>query len=483
MINMGSLKQTITSFKSKYVGDKRFYKMTLGIAVPIMIQNGITNLVSLLDNVMVGKLGTEAMSGVSIVNQFIFIFNLLVFGSIAAAGIYIAQFFGLGDENGLRHSFRFKFLITVSAAILGAAAILIFHEQLIGLFLHESESAGDLDLTLAFGKDYLFIIVIGLVPYAVSQVYASTLRETGEVVVPMISCLVAVATNCVLNLLLIFGYLGLPALGVKGAAIATVISRFAELLILVIYAHRRKARFTYLRGAFSSFKIPKELFKSISIKGIPLMVNEFLWAVAMTMRNQCYSTRGLDVVAAQNISSTIFNLFNVVYMSLGSAIAIIVGNLLGAGKVDRAKANSNKLIAFSVFCGFTIASLMIISSFFFPKIYNTDESVRSLASYMMIISALTMPLAAFANAAYFTLRSGGKVLITILFDCVYMWVITMPVSLIFAYITNVNIFILFVICQFVDTLKCIFGAILLKSGKWANVLVNGDIEGEAKKSI
>jgi len=192
----------------------------------------------------------------------------------------------------------------------------------------------------------------------------------------------------------------------------------------------------------------------------------------MTTRNQCYSTRGLDVVAAQNISVTIFNLFNVVYMSLGSAIAIIIGNLLGAGKIDEAKEKTRKLIAFSVFTGCLIATLMITSSLFFPQIYNTSDNVRNLASYMMVISGLTMPFAAFANAAYFTLRSGGKVLITILFDSVYMWCITIPVSMIFTYLTGLNIFILFAICQFVDTFKCIFGALLLKYSRWANVLVS-----------
>jgi Na+-driven multidrug efflux pump len=261
-------------------------------------------------------------------------------------------------------------------------------------------------------------------------------------------------------------------MGVRGAAIATVVSRFVELFILIIYTHSHSGRFSYIRGVFSSFKIPANLFKEISIKGIPLLLNEFLWAMAMTMRNQCYSTRGLDVVAAQNISATVFNLFNVVYMSLGSAIAIIIGNQLGAGKTEEAKKSSKKLITFSVFIGCIITSFMILSSLFFPKIYNTTDNVRSVASYMMIISGMTMPFAAFANAAYFTLRSGGKVFITILFDSVYMWCITMPISMIFSYLTGVNIFVLFAICQFVDTLKCIFGAVLLKYGGWANVLVS-----------
>ena len=471
---MGKTKEKFTLLKKKYIGDKDFYKLVLRISIPMMIQNGITNLVNLLDNIMVGRVGTEAMSGVSIVNQFIFIFNLLVFGSIAAASIFTSQYYGTGDEDGLRYTFRFKLLLTLTAAIIGTAVIAIFHNTFIELFLHESESTGDLALTLSEAKRYLFIMLIGLIPYAISQVYASNLRETGEVVVPMVSSIASVSTNFVLNLILIFGLLGAPALGVAGAAIATVTSRFVELLILIIYAHRRLDRFSYLRGVYSSFKIPKGLFRAITVKAIPLMFNEFLFALAITLRNQCYSTRGLDVVAGQNIAATVFNLFSVIYMSLGSSVAIIIGALLGAGKIEEAKDKDRKLIAFSVFSGILITAFMVISSFFFPKIYNTTDSVRTIASFMMIVSGITMPFLAFSNAAYFTLRSGGRVLITILFDSVYMWAVIMPVSFICAYLTNIDIHLMYVICQGVDTLKCVFGLILLKHGGWEKVLVNDE---------
>ncbi len=455
----------------KYVGDRAFYKKILAISLPIMIQNGITNLVNLLDNVMVGRLGTEAMSGVSIVNQFIFIFNLLIFGAISAAGIFTAQYYGLKDDAGIRYTFRFKIMINLLAGGIGVLIFILFGNNLINLFLHDAGNVGNLNLTRAFGHKYLTVMLFGLIPYAISQVYASTMRETGETVMPMIAGIVAVVTNFVLNIILIFGYLGAPALGVEGAALATVISRFAELLILVIYAHVKTKKFSYIKGAYRSFKIPKSLFVSITVKGIPLMLNEFFWALAMTMRNQCYSTRGLDVVAAQNISATIFNLFSVVYISLGSSIAIIVGALLGAGKLEEAKDTDRKLIGFSVFCGMGVCLLLSLASLFFPTLYNTSDTVQTLASYMMVISALTMPFAAFANAAYFTLRSGGRVIITILFDSCYMWAVVIPVTALFAYLTNVNIFILFAIGQGVDIFKMIFGSILLKRGSWLKTLV------------
>ena len=455
----------------QYIGDRAFYKKVLTVTVPIMIQNGITNLVNLLDNVMVGRLGTEAMSGVSIVNQFIFIFNLLIFGAISAAGIFTAQYYGLKDNEGVRHTFRFKFLINLLAGIIGVAVFILFSDGLISLFLHDAGNVGDLELTRELGHKYLNVMLFGLIPYAISQVYASTMRETGETVMPMLAGIVAVVTNFVLNLILIFGYLGAPAMGVRGAALATVISRFAELIVLVAYAHIKKDKFPYLTGAYRSFRIPAGLFATITVKGIPLMLNEFFWAIAMTMRNQCYSTRGLDVVAAQNISSTIFNLFSVVYISLGSGIAIIIGSLLGAGRLDEAEDTDKKLIGFSIMCGVGVCALLSLSSIFFPSFYNTTDEVRSLASYMMVVSALTMPFCAFANAAYFTLRSGGKVMITILFDSFYMWTVVVPACAIFAYLTDVSIYVLFAIGQGVDIFKMIFGSILLKRKTWLKTIV------------
>ncbi|MBR2432455.1 MAG: MATE family efflux transporter [Clostridia bacterium] len=455
----------------KFIGDRAFYKKVLAVSVPIMIQSGVTNLVNLLDNIMVGRLGTESMSGVSIVNQFIFIFNLMVFGAISAAGIFTAQYHRLGDEQGERYTFRFKFIISVASAILAIVAFAAFDDSLISLFLHSGNSEGDLALTLSEGKKYLVIMLMGLLPYAVSQVYASTMRETEQTVVPMISSVAAVIVNFVLNYIFIFGKFGAPEMGVRGAALATVISRFAELAVLLVWGYTHKNKCGYLVGAFRSLKIPAKLFVRISVKGLPLMANEVFWAIAMVLRNQCYSTRGLDVVAAQNINSTILNLFNVVYMAIGASIAIIVGNLLGAGKFEEAKDADRKMMAFSLTCAVGMGVLLVAFSPLFPQLYKTSDGVRSLATYMMIISAAAMPFAAFAHSAYFTLRSGGRVMITLLFDSVYMWCIVLPVSFVAAYLSDMSIYWLFVVGQGAEALKCIFGAILLKKGNWVRQLV------------
>lgn len=457
---------------NKYIGDRKFYRMVLGVAVPVMIQNGITNFVGLLDNIMVGALGTEQMSGVSIVNQFIFIFNILVFGAVSAAGIFTAQYFGSKDNNGIRYTFRFKILICTFATLIGAALFYFLDDFFIGLFLNDASQTGNVAKTLGFGKEYLIIMLVGLLPYSISQVYASTMRETGDTFTPMIVSVSAVLTNFILNGVLIFGLLFFPAMGVKGAAIATVVSRFVELIILVWYSHRNTVKFPYLKGAYRSMYIPAVLTRRIAFKGLPLMLNELLWAIAIMLRNQCYSTRGLEVVAAQNIQSTLINVFNVVYLSLGSSIAIVVGRHLGADEPEKARDTARKMITFSVMCAIGMAALFSISSFVFPLAYNTEPSIRSLATFLMLISSLNMPFNAYANAAYFTMRSGGRVGVTFIFDCVYMWAIIIPVSAAVAYLTPVSIYILYPICQSVETLKAFFGAFLLRKFNWVKRLVS-----------
>lgn len=454
---------------SSLIGDKAFYRRTLAIAVPIIIQNTVTNLVNLLDNIMVGSLGTEQMSGVAIVNQFMFVFNLAIFGAISAAGIFTAQCNGRADNDGVRYTMRAKFMICTVMGILGVTVFSLFGDSLISMFLHEG-TEGDLALTLLAGREYLTYMLIGLVPYALSQVYASTLRETGQTLVPMISSVVSVVTNLVFNTLLIFGLFGFPALGVVGAAIATSISRFAELLILVIWTHRNKQKCPFVKGVLRSLYVPRELAAQIAMKGLPILLNECLWSLSVTMRNQCYSTRGLEVVAAINIAITLQNLLSVSYFALSNSIGIIVGNLLGAGELEEARDTDRKLLAFATFAGACMMAIQLALSPVFPLFYNTDSSTRHMATYFIACFAISMPFAALATSSYYTIRSGGRVLVTMLFDSVYAWTIVMPVAFVLSYFTNISIYFLLPIMLIVDNLKLAPGLMLVKKGVWVRQL-------------
>ncbi len=448
-------------------GGLGYYRRILSIAIPIIIQTGITNFVNLLDNIMVGQVGTVPMSGVSIVNGVLFVFNLCIFGASSGAGIFTAQFHGQGDEDGIRHTFRFKYL---ACLILSAIGILIFlygGESIIGLYLTGEGDTAAAQGSMEYGLKYLRVMIWGFLPFALSNTYSSTLRETGVALVPMCAGIVAVFVNLFLNYVLIFGHFGAPAMGVEGAAIATVISRFVELIIVVVWTHTHANRHGYIRGAFRSFRIPGKLLKNIILKGMPLLVNEFLWSSGIATINQCYSTCGLDVVPALNISRTLFDVGSVVFISLGNSVGIIMGQMLGAGlSNEEIRMHNRKLMTFATVVGGSFGLLMIAASHLFPHLYNTTDEVRLLAARLICITGLMLPFYSYANASYFTLRSGGQAMVTFLFDSCFVWCVCVPLAYCLSRFTDIPILPLYFIVEGTDLIKCALGAYMIHKGTW-----------------
>lgn len=456
----------------EYIGNKAFYKMTLGIAVPMMIQNLISNFVSLLDNVMVGSLGTEDMSAVSIVNQLYFVFTLALFGAVSGAGIFTSQFYGKNDETGIRYTIRFKTIIVIVLAIVASLIFLFAGDFLISLFLHEGDNSSDIELTATVARKYLNIIVIGLLPFAISNIFSSTLRETGQTVIPMITGFVAVFVNCMLNYILIFGKFGAPALGAEGAAIATVISRFVECAVFIIYVIKKKKQFPFFKGAFKSMYIPKDLLKRITIKGMPLLLNEFLWSAGMSALSMSYSLHGIAVVAGFSISSTVVNLLSISFQALGSSISIIIGKLLGAGKFKEAISTVKKMFAFTLFASVIVGICIFFISTPILLLYNTSDEAKNYAEFFMKTVAFVTPINAFAHASYFTLRSGGKTLVTFIFDSVFLLGFVVPLAFALFYIGHLSIFIIFPIIQCTDIIKDLVGFAFIKKKVWVVNIVN-----------
>ena len=454
-----------------FFGTKAFYKYAISLALPVFIQQMITNFVSLLDNIMVGQVGTEEMSGVAIANTLIFVFNLCIFGGVSGPGIFSAQFHGKENHKGVRDCLRYKLILVVSLTVLAETLIFFFHTPLINFYLHDT-NGGNLAETFDAAKEYLFIMALGLPPFALCNAYAGTLRETGETALPMKAGVIAVLVNLLFNYLLIFGKFGFPELGVAGAAIATVISRYVEFIVVLIATHVNSLKYKFIKGVYKSFKIPKELVKNITVKGLPLILNETFWAAGISTLTGCYSMRGLDVVAGFNIAQTITNLFNVGFISFGTVIAIMIGNQLGAGNLKEARADAKRLITLTVGVATTIGLIAIITSKLFPTFYNTTESVRNIAATIIIITAAFSPVNAFVHACYFTIRSGGKTYITFLFDSVFEWIICVPVAFVIASYTDMHIFFLYFIVQMMVFIKAIIGGILVSKGVWVHNLTD-----------
>lgn len=448
------------------MNQKEMLKRAMILAVPIMIQNGITNAVNLVDHIMVGSLGTEAMTAVSIVGQLIFVYTLALFGGLAGPGIYTAQFFGHGNIEGVRASARMKALIAVFCLGGGIAVLLMGEDLLINLYLHGESAEVDPELTLSYAKDYLHIMLIGLPAMAVTQIYMSTLRETGDSVKPMAAGVVSVVGDIVFNYLLIYGNFGFPQMGVRGAALATVIARYLEMSVLLLWTYIRRKDHPFTKGLWSTLVIPRDIRRKMLIKTVPIFFNEFLWAAGLAAQTQCYSTRGLTVVAGINISNVLCNLFNVVFVALGYSVGILVGQSLGAGDFEGAKKQSFILTRFTAMLCIGLTIGLIALSGVFPMVYDTTDNVRSLASGFIVITALFFPVQGMLNSLYFTLRSGGKTLITFFFDSVFSWSVTIPLTLALCFLTGLPVLAVYAIVQSADIIKIVVGAVMIKKGIW-----------------
>ena len=455
----------------RFIGNKEFYKLVAVLALPLLLQNAVSTFVNLLDNLMVGRIGTESMSGVSIVNQLLFVYNLCLFGGSGGAGIFGAQFFGRSDSDGVRHTLRFNLLLCGTFMILAVTVLCLFPDTLIGAFLHESGSGGDLALTLSEGKSYLRIMLLGLPAFAATTAYVSILRVTGDNRLPMKASITAIFINLVFNYLLIYGKLGFPTLGVRGAAIATVLSRYVELGLILRGTHGRKDPPKYLCGLYRGFSIPAPLARQIVRKGMPLLVNEMFWSLGMTMLTQCYSCRGLDAVAALNINSTVLNLFNTVLFTMGNTVGIIIGNLLGAEEFDRARDYCPKLTALSCTASAAVGSVLFFVAPFAPRLYNTTPEIMTLAASLMRVGAVTLPVHAVVNAAYWTIRAGGRTYITMLSDSVFMWVVSVPIAWILIHKTLVPVAAAYLFVNLADLIKMVIGIVLLRRGIWVRNIV------------
>jgi len=463
----------LSVIRKKFIGDKAFYRLLLAIALPIVIQQGITNFVTLLDNLMVGALGEEPLSGVSIMNQLISIFNLTLFGGLSGASIFGAQFFGTGDYTGMRHTFRFRLIFGTALTALAMTVFFLWGDRLALLFLeNENNTPAEIAETLSYAAEYLRIAVWGLFPFMLAQTYAGLLRETGETVHPMIASVSAIVTNLILNYCLIYGAFFFPEMGVAGAALATVIARVLEAGYIIAFTHIHAKKFPFIRGAYRSPAIPAALCRRIIITGSPLMVNELLWSMGMTVISGNYASRGLDVVAASNIASSAWNLFCVIMFSMGSVVSIMVGQQLGAGRIEGAKDTSNKLIFVTVAVHMIIGMLIIASSSLVPLLYDVESATRDMAAAMLRIQGVILPIHSLVHATYFTIRSGGKTGITFLYDCGFTWCVPVVVSFVVCRLTSLPIITCYALVQATDLLKLAMAIPMLRSGFWARNIIN-----------
>ena len=450
---------------------QNIYKKTLLLSIPMIIQSGIANAVVLADNLMVGSLGTEKITGVSITGQLLFVFNLAVFGGVSGPGIYCAQYYGNGDKEGFQRVFRLKLWIALLITLFGSLLFIFRGPDLISLYLTGQGGALDPAETLNQGLIYLNLMTAGLIPLALTQVYGSSMREMGESIAPMAAGVLSVFVDILLNYILIYGKFGFPRLEVKGAALATVAARFVEFAFLIAFRRLKADRYPFLDGVYRTILIPVREMRPVIKKSIPIFLNEFFWAAGMAALAQCYSIRGLSVVAGLNIANVICNLFNTVFVSMGSAVGIIEGQFLGASRFEEARDSAMKLTWFNGGICIILTAILIAISGLFPRAYNTSNEVRTLATWFIVLISAFFPLEGLLNSLYFIIRSGGRTLITFLFDSVFTWCISVPLAFVLCSYSSLHIFTVLIIVQAANIIKVTVGMIMVKKGLWITNLV------------
>ena len=447
----------------RFFGSKAFYKMVFDVTIPIIIQQVLINVVNLADNVMVGQLSQSDINGVYISSQVLFVCNLCMFGSVAGSGIFFAQYFGSNDEKHLKFVFKFKIIAALIIASILFIVLTFFIEPIAHLFT-------DVETEIQVCKNYIGILKYSVFPFALSNVLATSFREVKKTLIPMFGSALALGINVILNYILIFGHFGLPRLEIEGAAIATLIARFIELFFLIVMTYVLKMN--YIKGLFKKGeKLEKGLIPKLIKCSIPLFMNEFLWSFGQMVISIGLCSRGEDARSGLAIANTVNNLFYIGALSLGNAISIIIGNTLGAGEIEKAKIQARQLIMLAVFVAIGFGTALIGFSSLITKAYNVSDDVRQIAINTMIIFGSMMWMFAINCSCFFVIRAGGNTKIVLAFDSLFTWFIQVPLSLIFAFFTNVSFETIFFIVLGSEIIKLTFGLIMVHRNTWARNLV------------
>ena len=406
------------------IGDRAFYRRLFTVMLPILTQNLITNFVNLLDNVMVGQVGTEPMSGVAIVNQLLFVFNLCVFGGLAGAGIFTAQFYGKNDNRGVADTFRGKLYIALGVLAVAFTVLIGFGEELILSFIHEGQENLDMAATLTYGKDYLRVMLLQLVPFAVMQIYASTLRETGETLLPMKAGIVAVLVNLTGNYILIFGKLGAPALGVVGAAIATVLSQAVSAVWILRFLTGKK---TMLKLRFGNMILEPGVILpclGLGVSSFVMVSTESILSVSFT--SSLFRYGGDVAVGAMTVLTSVNQVISMPLVGICQGGQPLMSYNYGAGKLDRVK--EAFLCQFTVCVSYATVFWVLVQLFpsFFAGIFTNEQALVDYTAWAMRIFLAGCFSVGFQNSCQQAFVALGQAKISLFMACLRKLILLIP---------------------------------------------------------
>ncbi len=443
-----------------------FYKTLFLIAIPIILQQLMQTFVNMLDTIMVGQLGSVEIAAVGLGNQIFFILNMILFGIASGGSIFIAQYWGKKDIQRIRQTLGVMLSISVIISLIFACGAICIPETLIGFYSKDTA-------VIQCGAQYLKAIGLSYPIMAVGFAYQFAFRSTEHVRLPMICTLISFSVNAALNMLLIFGLtvqfgpfsVSVPAFGVAGAAIATLISRTIETGILLLYSYSKKYEPCGSLKEILSFD--KSFAARFARIAFPVICNETLWGTGITIENAIFARAGTDAIAAFNITGTISQLTWAAVIGCGNAAGIIIGKHIGAGKEKEAFSYAGRFAWFIPFLGFCVSALLYPLSLLLPFLFKVEPDILRQAQYMMWVLICFYPFNAF-NMTFIVgiCRSGGDTKYAAFHDLFWMWSISIPLGFAAALVFHWQPWQVYICLLIENIFKASAGILRLHSGKW-----------------
>ncbi|MEG0308566.1 MAG: MATE family efflux transporter [Clostridium sp.] len=442
----------------KITSDKKFYKLLFSISVPIAIQNLITFAVSMIDTLMVGSLGEVQLSSVAIANNLFFILMILMFGLAGGSNIMISQYWGKKDVDTIHKilSIMYRVCIVIIVMFIGIAAIL--PRQFMNIFSNDMA-------VIEGGASYLRIVSIGYLFYGVTNCTIMMLRGVKTVKISMVVYSASLAVNAFFNWIFIFGKFGFPAMGIQGAAIATVLARIVEFIIILIFMKYFEDKIKLKPK--NLMKVDKIILKDFVSTCTPVLFNELLWSTGASMISVIVAELGTSTVAANSINGVAHQFVTVFIFGLSNATAVIIGNTIGEGKKHKAKEYAFTIGVFSILMGLMAGVIVYLIRPLIVELYNVPEATKIIAMEIMSVTSVVVVFQALGvNLMMGVLRGGGDAKFVLINDLVFMWLVAIPGGFIAVRVFNMPIIPVFFIIKSDEIIKSFVAMIRVGSGKW-----------------
>lgn len=440
--------------------DKRFYRLLFSIALPIAVQNLITFMVSMVDTLMVGALGEIQLSAVSIANNLFFVLTILMFGLAGGSNIMISQYWGKGNVKTIHKILAIMYRVCLLITGIFIFIAVFLPKYFMGIFTTDKA-------VIDFGASYLRIVCIGYLFYSITNCTIMMLRSVKTVSISIIVYTASLVVNSILNWILIFGNLGAPELGIRGAAIATVCARITEfsivLVFMFIYERKIGIKLEHL------LKLDKEILKDYVGLCTPVLCNELLWAIGASMISVIVGRMGTEVVAANSINGVAHQFVTVFIFGMSNATAVIIGNTIGEGKKETAKEYAYSIGVFSVVMGCISGFMILLIKPFVVNFYNVSYSTKLIAMEIMTVTSGIIVFQSLAsNFMMGVLRGGGDAKFVLINDLIFMWLVAIPGGFFVAFVLELPVALVFLVIKCDEILKSLTSVYRVISGKWVN---------------